>query len=32
MRSEVTGERAGTPFVIDSLTTMLASYLGIQKT
>lgn len=32
MRTEVTGERAGTPFVIDGLTTMLASYLGIRKT
>ncbi|MCC7267168.1 MAG: TetR/AcrR family transcriptional regulator [Caulobacteraceae bacterium] len=32
MRTEATGERAGTPFVIDGLTSMLAGYLGIQKT
>jgi len=31
MRAEVTGERAGTPFVIESLTTMLSSYLGVRK-
>ncbi|CAN7210222.1 TetR/AcrR family transcriptional regulator [Phenylobacterium sp. LjRoot164] len=31
LRSEVTGERAGTPFVIESLTEMLAGYLGVRR-
>lgn len=31
LRAEATGEPAGTPFVIESLTEMLAAYLGVRK-
>jgi len=30
LRAEITGEPAGTPFVIDGLTEMLAGYLGVR--
>ena len=31
LRSEITQERVGTPFVLSSLTEMLAGYLGIRR-